>query len=206
MPTEDVEDELWYPSVDDIRLIHDDIVSEDDEADSGVVDADRIEFAITYVKHGHFGVVPETIHEKAFHLMRLLASNHWFVDGNKRTALNATELFYLVNGYELDYGEDVRSMLKLFSVRESLIDREVGPEYLDDQTTPVESDDDHDLWAALGVLLVAVLVQYLDVDPNEYLPEDYDETAMREGWGLTTTYDGTVNNEGDEETVENGSR
>lgn len=205
MPGDDVEDELWYPSVDDILLIHDDIVSEDDEASSGVTDANRIEFAITYVKHGHFGEVPETIHEKAFHLMRLIASNHWFVDGNKRTALNTTELFYLVNGYELDYGEDVRSMLKLFSVRESLIDQEAGPEYLDDQTTPVERDDDRDLWAALGVLLVAVLTQYLDVDPDEYLPEEYEVPAMREEWGLTTRYDGTVNNDGDEETSENGS-
>ncbi|QCS43445.1 type II toxin-antitoxin system death-on-curing family toxin [Natrinema versiforme] len=199
------EDELWYPSVDDILLLHDDIVSEDDEASTGVTDPDRIEFAIDYVKHGHFGAVPETIHEKAFHLMRLLASNHWFVDGNKRTALNTTELFYLVNGYELDYGEDIRSMLKLFSVRESLIDREIGPNYLDDQTVPLELDDETDPWAALSVLLAAVAVQYLDVDPDEYLPDEYDEATLRDEWDLTTIYDGTVNNDGDEETPENGS-
>lgn len=203
MSDEEGEDELWYPSVDDVLLLHEDIVSEDDDASSGVNDADRIEFAIDYVKHGHFGEVPETIHEKAFHLMRLLASNHWFVDGNKRTALNTTELFYLINGYELDYGEDVRSMLKLFSVRESLIDRDVGSEYLADQTIPVEFDDP-DPWDALGVLLVAVLVEYLDADPEEYLPEDYDKTAMREEWGLTTIYDGTVNTDEDEGTTENG--
>jgi|GEM_PF-703668 death-on-curing protein len=186
MPAEDSEDGLWYPSVDDILLLHDDIVSEDADASTGVNDANRIEFAINYVKHGYFGEVPETIHEKAFHLMRLLASNHWFVDGNKRTALNTTELFYLVNGYELDYGEDVRSMLKLFSVRESLIDRAVGPIYLADQTTPNEIDDDLDPWAALGVLLVAVLARHLDIDPEEHLPEDYDRAAMRKEWGLTT--------------------
>lgn len=203
MSDEDGEDSVWYPSVDDVLLLHDDIVSEDDDASSGVNDADRIEFAIDYVKHGHFGEVPETIHEKAFHLMRLLASNHWFVDGNKRTALNTTELFYLVNGYELDYGEDIRSMLKLFSVRESLIDREVGPEYLADQTTPIETDDT-DLWGALGVLLVAVIAESLEVDPEEYLPDDYDETAMREEWGLSTIYDGTVNTDEDEGTTENG--
>lgn len=199
------EDELWYPSVDDIVLLHDDIVSEDDEASTGVNDPDRIEFAIDYVKHGHFGAVPETIHEKAFHLMRLLASNHWFVDGNKRTALNTIELFYLVNGYELDYGEDIRSMLKLFSVRESLIDREVGPDYLDDQTITLDIDDETDPWAALSVLLAAVAVQHLNVDPDEYLTDEYDEATLREEWDLTTIYDGTVNNDGDEETPENGS-
>lgn len=77
-------------------------------------------------------------------------------------------------------------MLKLFSVRESLIDRDVGPAYLSDQTTPIEMDDDGDLWVALGVLLVAVLVRYLDVDSEKYLPENYDEAAVRDGWGLTT--------------------
>ncbi|WP_239642019.1 hypothetical protein [Natrinema versiforme] len=43
------EDELWYPSVDDILLLHGDIVSEDDEASTGVTDPDRIGFAIDYV-------------------------------------------------------------------------------------------------------------------------------------------------------------
>ena len=54
MSDEDGEDSVWYPSVDDVLLLHDDIVSEDDDASSGVNDADRIEFAIDYVKHGHF--------------------------------------------------------------------------------------------------------------------------------------------------------
>lgn len=205
MSTDTNEDELWYPSVDDILLLHEDIVSEDGEASPGVTNPDRIEFAINYVKHGHFGEVPNTIHEKAFHLMRLLASNHWFVDGNKRTALNTTELFYLVNGYELSYGEDIRSMLKLLSVRESLIDRSIGPLYLSDQATPIDIEGDIDPWTALGVLLVAALIQYLDVDPDEYLPDDYDEARVREGWGLTTIYDGTVNIDEDKGTQENGS-
>lgn len=128
------DDGLWYPSADDILLIHEDIVDEDEKSAAGVESPDRINFAVEYIRYGHFGEIPETVHEKAFHLMRLIASNHWFVDGNKRTALNSTELFYLVNGFKFEYGEDVRSMLKLFSVREGLIDREVGAEYLEDQT------------------------------------------------------------------------
>jgi death-on-curing family protein len=69
-----------------------------------------------------YGEKPETVHEKAFDLMRLIASNHWFVDGNKRTALNTTNLFYLLNGYDLEYGEDLRSMLKLLAVREQYVE------------------------------------------------------------------------------------
>lgn len=74
----DGQDELWYPTVEDILQLHDDIIQEDPDATVGVEDEETIEFAIHYVQHGHFGNVPGTVHEKAFHLMRLLASNHWF--------------------------------------------------------------------------------------------------------------------------------
>lgn len=70
--------------------------------------------------------------------MRLIASNHWFVDGNKRTALNTTNLFYLLNGYKLEYGDDLRAMLKLLAVKENLIDRSVATDYLADQTKALD--------------------------------------------------------------------
>lgn len=129
--------EFWYPTTEDVIRIHDDIVEDDPESESGIEDPERIEYALDFIEHGHFDEGPETVHEKAFHLIRLLASNHWFVDGNKRTALNTTELFYFINGYEFEYGEDIRSMLKLFSVREDLIDREVGVQYFADQTSSI---------------------------------------------------------------------
>lgn len=134
-------DPFWYPTVDDILVIHEDIIEEDEDSEPGVRNPDQIQYAIDHIEHGHFGAGPETVHEKAFHLMRLLASNHWFVDGNKRTALNSMAMFYIFNGYELDYGEDLRSMLKLLSVREELIDEEVAVEYLDEQTEPIAFDE-----------------------------------------------------------------
>jgi len=127
-------DEFWYPSVEEIVAIHDSIVEEDGDSEPGIRDREQIEFVIDYIEHGHFGNVPGTAHEKAFHLMRLLASNHWFVDGNKRTALNTTIVFYAMNGYRLRYGEDVRSMLKLFSIREDLLDEFTTIDYLDERT------------------------------------------------------------------------
>jgi len=135
------EEEFWYPTVEDVVTIHDDIIEEDEDSEPGVRDSNQIQYAIDHIKHGHFGEGPETIHEKAFHLMRLLAANHWFVDGNKRTALNSMDLFYTFNGYELDYGEDLRSMLKLLSVREELIDEEVAVEYLAEQTESIFSEE-----------------------------------------------------------------
>ena len=53
------------------------------------------------------------IHLKAGALMHSLARNHAFIDGNKRTALLATVVFYARNGWRLDLeqGEAVRLVL-----------------------------------------------------------------------------------------------
>ncbi|WP_115864840.1 type II toxin-antitoxin system death-on-curing family toxin [Halorussus litoreus] len=135
------DDEIHYPTVGDVVSIHDNIIEEEPDSEPGIEDEDRIEFVLEYIEHGHFGSVPRTIHEKAFHLMRLLAANHLFVDGNKRTALNTTVVFYALNGVRLEYGEDVRSILKLFSVREDLLDQTATVDYLSERTNYLESTE-----------------------------------------------------------------
>lgn len=156
------ESDLWYPTVEDIVALHDQIIESDPDSEPGVQYPDQIQFAIDYVSEGHFGQAPDTVHEKAFHLMRLIAANHWFVDGNKRTALNTTNVFYAFNGYHLSYGDDLRAMLKLFSVRQSLIDREVGVEYLEEQTSEMDPSIAEEL--GMGVL---VEVQQEYGEPSE---------------------------------------
>jgi len=53
------------------------------------------------------------IHLKAGALLHSLARNHAFTDGNKRTALLATVVFYTRNGWllDLEQGEAVRVVL-----------------------------------------------------------------------------------------------
>jgi death-on-curing protein len=131
------EDDHWYPTVEDVVFIHDQIIAEDPDSESGIHNRDQIQFVIDYVKHGHFGVIPESVHEKAFHLLRLLAANHYFVDGNKRTALNTTEAFFMLNGYQLHTEEDIRAMLKLFAIDERLINEPVAVEYLVNRTSEI---------------------------------------------------------------------
>lgn len=200
------EDTVWYPTVNDILLIHEDIISEDSAAVSGIQDESRLQYAIDFIK-GNLSYDPGTIHDRAFHLMRLIASNHWFVDGNKRTALNVTELFYLINGYELTYGDDLRSVLKLFSVREDLIDRNAGPAYLRDRTNRLELDPDElDAREGLALLLVALIVRYSDMKEDDLGHEsELDVASIREEHGLTTDYGTTVNPSDAKESDQDGS-
>ena len=106
-------DDIAYPSV-----------------EPGVRSEDAIESALQYVSEGYFGEVPQTIHEKAIHLMRLLVVDHPFVDGNKRTALRTVVVFYILNGYTFDYGDEIRALLHRFATDEAAVDIETAVIYI----------------------------------------------------------------------------
>ncbi|MFC6721612.1 type II toxin-antitoxin system death-on-curing family toxin [Halobacteriaceae archaeon SHR40] len=125
---------LWYPSVEDVLAIHDDIVSEYPDTPSGVQNRGDIEFALHYIDEGSFGSTPETIHEKSYHHLRFLVANHPFVDADKRTALNTTVVFYFLNGYRFEYDDKIRTILKQFGTDETAVDREDTIEYLRNHT------------------------------------------------------------------------
>lgn len=129
---------LWYPSVEDVISIHEEIVSEYSVTSPGVQRRGDIEFALHYIKEGSFETTPETIHEKAFHLLRLLVANHPFVDANKRTALNTTAVFYFLNGYRFSYDEEIRSILKQFGTDETAVEPEATIHYLEVNTEPLD--------------------------------------------------------------------
>ena len=78
-----VSDDIVYPSVGLVIDLHEQVVAEGDVTEPGVRSKDAVESALQYISEGFFGEVPETIHEKAVHLMRLLVAEHPFVDGNK---------------------------------------------------------------------------------------------------------------------------
>lgn len=90
---DDPESDVFYPSVEEIIEIHNDIIEDDPDAEPGLKNRGDLEYAIDHIQFGTHGEGPETIHEKAYHLMRLIAANHPFVDGNKRTALASTVYF-----------------------------------------------------------------------------------------------------------------
>ncbi|WP_058367345.1 type II toxin-antitoxin system death-on-curing family toxin [Haloparvum sedimenti] len=139
-------DSLWYPSVEDVVAIHDDVVAEYPDTPAGVRNRGDIEFALNYIEAGSFGSAPETIHKKAFHLLRLLVANHPFVDANKRTALNVTAVFYFLNGYRFEYDDEVRTILKEFGTDEAAVDEEDATEYLRSRTEELDLAGEIEEW------------------------------------------------------------
>lgn len=157
--------DFWYPSVEDIITIHEEIVVEYDETSPGVQRRGDIEFALHYIEEGSFETTPETIHEKAYHLLRLLVANHPFVDANKRTALNTTAVFYFLNGYRFTYDDEIRAILKQFATNEQTVEQDTVRLYLETRTEP------HDLPGAIENWREDLIQHGLDVlanreDPN----------------------------------------
>nr|WP_249361515.1 type II toxin-antitoxin system death-on-curing family toxin [Haloterrigena sp. H1] len=109
--------------------LHEQIVEEGDNTESGVRSEDAVASALQYVSEGFFGEVPQTIHEKAVQLMRLLVADHPFVDGNKRTALRTVVVFYMLNGYTFEYGDEVRALLHRFATDEAAVDTDTAVIY-----------------------------------------------------------------------------
>lgn len=137
---------LWYPSVEDVLAIHNDIVSEYPNTPSGIKNQGDIEFALNYIEEGSFGSAPETIHEKSYHLLRLLVANHPFVDANKRTALNTVVVFYFLNGYRFEYDAEIRTILKQFGTDEAAVDTEETVEYLREHTEKMDLAGEIEEW------------------------------------------------------------
>jgi death-on-curing protein len=125
---------LTYPTVDEVLSLHERIVERSEETTPAVANRGDIEYALAFVEEGHYGHAPSTVHRKAAHLMRLLVANHPFVDGNKRTALATVVVFYGLNGYDFDYDDEVRTILKSFGMDERAVDIDDVVAYLRSHT------------------------------------------------------------------------
>lgn len=122
-------DDVVYPSAKLILDLHEQVVEDSDETEPGVRSEEAIESALQYISEGFFGEVPRTLHEKAVHLMRLLVADHPFVDGNKRTALRTVVVFYILNGFTFEYGDEIRTLLHRFATDETAVDVETAVIY-----------------------------------------------------------------------------
>jgi death-on-curing protein len=136
--SENVADDIEHLTVESVLLLHEAIIESDDRSEPGIQNEGDIEYALDHIEHGTFGECPESIHGKAFQLLRLLVANPPFVDGNKRTALQSVVVFYEQNGYELRYGEDLESLVRLLALDEQLVRPEPAVAYLSTRAIPTE--------------------------------------------------------------------
>lgn len=96
-----------------LRLVHDEQLAEHGGA-AGVRDEGLFESALARPQHlAHYG--QPDVAEVAASYGYGLARNHPFIDGNKRTAFVAVELFLALNGYTLD-ADDVGCVLTMLAV------------------------------------------------------------------------------------------
>jgi death-on-curing protein len=123
-----------YLSAEDVLAMHELIVESNADTEPGVTSPGDVKYAVEAIQDAPFGQTPETLHEKAYQLLRLLAANHPFVDGNKRTALMSARIFYALNGVEFDYDRQVKSILKQLATDETTVEGETVTAYLRDHT------------------------------------------------------------------------
>ena len=100
-----------FPTVEEVMHIHDGAIREFGGS-LGLRDMAALESALFRPQIGYYdGLV-----EEAAAMMESLAMNHPFVDGNKRTALYATDSFLRMNGSFIDCDNDEahRFFMRLF--------------------------------------------------------------------------------------------
>ena len=92
---------IQHLSVDEVLAIHERLI-EHFGGPKGVRDLGLLESALYRPRTGYYG----DIAEMAAALFESLIMNHPFVDGNKRVAFFATDVFLRLNGWKLDVETD----------------------------------------------------------------------------------------------------
>mgnify|MGYP000501251500 FL=1 len=173
---------ISYLSAADIRDIHELIVESNADTTAGISSPGDIEYTVEHIQEGHFGQVPESLHEKAFQLLRLIAANHPFVDGNKRTALMSTRIFYALNGLRFDYDRTIKEILKALATDEAGVDESDVIAYLRAHTEPLapEYGATINLWLTRIEGTDQLPAEHDTVDQESNEPNDYDDDPHSE--------------------------
>jgi death-on-curing protein len=178
-------DSVNYLSTDDILAIHELIVESNEDTEPGISSPGNIEYVIEHIREGHFGHVPESLHQKAYQLLRLIAANHPFVDGNKRTALMSVRIFHALNGLKFDYDREIKAVLKELATDEADVTEGAVLSYLREHTEPLAPE-----YAATIELWVS-RIEGVETLPTNLSPEK----SKGESGDEPNSYDGDSLNE-----------
>jgi death-on-curing protein len=136
------------PTVADVLALHATVVETSDATEPGVRDTGSVAYVRDHLVEPPFTERPD-LHRTAFRALRLLVANHPFVDGNKRTALLTAGLCYALHGYDLGYGPDLESLVRLLAVDERLVRADPAVAHLAGRATapadgpPADGDPGH---------------------------------------------------------------
>src|SRR4051812_16568264 len=104
---------MRYLRLDHVLRIHERMI-ERFGGDPGIRDVNLVDSAVAQPRASFGGEsLYPTLAEKAAALGFSLTKNHGFVDGNKRTAAAAVEMFLLRNGHEIDAPVDEHEAIYL---------------------------------------------------------------------------------------------
>jgi death-on-curing protein len=92
---------VQFLTVDEVLAIHQRLIDEFG-GPPGVRDLGMLESALHRPQTGYYA----DLAEMAAALLESLLKNHAFLDGNKRVAFFATDVFLRINGWKLDVGDD----------------------------------------------------------------------------------------------------
>jgi len=179
----DESDSIDYLSKEDILAIHELIVESNEDTEAGVSSPGDVDYTVDSIQQGHFGQTPESIHEKAYQILRLLAANHPFVDGNKRTALMSVRIFYALNQLDFEYDRSIKDVLKELATDEATVEKDSVIDYLQKNTEPLalEYVATINLWMS-RIEESEQLPSSLEPDNNEppdHEPNDYADSTRR---------------------------
>ncbi|GJQ63927.1 MAG: death-on-curing protein [Melioribacteraceae bacterium] len=90
-----------YLNVEDVLTIYENLIREFGGI-NGLRDKAALEAAVNRPITGYY----DDIIEEASALMESLTKNHCFIDGNKRIAFFATDIFLRINGYKINCKPD----------------------------------------------------------------------------------------------------
>lgn len=96
---------IQYLSLDEVLVLHKKLIDEFG-GHQGVRDSGALESALIRPQLGYY----DTLQQQAAALIESLASNHPFIDGNKRIAFFGTDVFLRLNGYYFDCDSEATYM------------------------------------------------------------------------------------------------
>ncbi len=132
MPTNE-NDSIKFLTVKEIVRLHEEILNETG-GEHGILNIGHIEFAVDFISDRAFSPETTDIFRLAALLVRNIISGHPFVDGNKRTGLEAADVLLGMNGYYIKF-EKEKGIAFAVAVAQGDLDKDSIRDWLRENST-----------------------------------------------------------------------